>query len=133
MVTFSTNDSASKLDKKFKVNKSDKHTAIISCDEFIDAKQDTDECGTCDATLEYSKVENAGWCSSCVMWYELSTAKKSIPFDIPTAEDIKPDIVSIENSYSDDVSIKPQPEPKGSFAELKRRGLRITTYDEGVG
>jgi hypothetical protein len=38
-------------------------------------------------------------------------------------------------SYSpepDDLSKKPV-EPKGGFAELKKRGIRVTSYSEGVG
>jgi hypothetical protein len=92
-------------------------------------------CGTCNSVLEYSKIENAGWCSTCVMWYQLNTAKKeTIAFDIPTTvQDIVPDIVSIENNYNDDVSINHTPQPKGVLAKMQEKGLRITNYSESDG
>ena len=44
MVTFTGSDSHKELDRKFKVNKSDKHTTIISRDEFTDHKEDIYKC-----------------------------------------------------------------------------------------
>jgi hypothetical protein len=65
---------------------------------------------------------------------DVKNAKKTVPFDVPVnSQDIKSDIISIDNNYNDDVSINHQPQPRGVLARMQEKGLKISNYLETGG
>ena len=89
-----------------------------------------DECGT---TLEYNSIDDSYWCNTCVWYIQPKDVKKRIDFEIPqSTQDVEPAVYSIDYTPEniDRVKIDNRPQPKGSFAELQHKGLRIISYSE---
>jgi len=72
-------------------------------------------------------------CYYCQREIKLGETQTISAIEDPNKTTIKPDIVSIDYDYERDVTITKQPEPKGTFAEMQKKGIRITSYQEGVG
>jgi hypothetical protein len=132
MVTFLTRYTHNELDRKFKIKRSDEHITVISREEYEDY-QEAYVCDTCGGTLEYNKTDDSLWCNTCVSYVQPKDAKKTVSFEIPqpqNSEDNTPLVSCPDNIDYGQMQIDNQPTPKGIFAELQRRGLRITNYQE---
>jgi hypothetical protein len=133
LVTFSTRDSHEELNKKFNVKPKDDNNVVISEEEYNKDEQKSYVCDVCGTRLEYNSIDDSYWCSECVRYVQSKDVKKQVMFEIPTdIKDITPAITSIDYTLGDTdrVKIDHRPQPKGSFAELQRKGLRITDYRE---
>ena len=136
-VTFSTRDTHNELDRKFKIKRSDDRIEVISREEYEDYTEDTYVCD-CGTVLQYDKIENAGWCNTCIRWIQVKDAKKTVPFEIPVKQEednnTTPLVSCGDTPGLDDVRLDHQPDLKGGFLALSKKGtIRFTSYNEGVG
>jgi hypothetical protein len=130
MVTFSTRDSEAELTRKLGLKKKNKDITIINEEEFTDHKEDIYICNICNGVLQYDKMENAGWCNQCIKWIQLKDVKKTVSFEVPQPRNTETLVSCPDFTNTRDVSVHKEPEPKGTFARLKEKGLRITNYRE---
>ena len=136
MVTFSSNDSADSLNKKFKLNnKVDSHTAVIPREGYQNEdRTEIHTCGACGGSLEYNRIDDSYWCNTCVIYVDVKNVKRSVSYDIPqSTENIVPDIVSIDFDFNKKVEIDHTPQPRGVLARMQEKGLKITSYTETDG
>jgi hypothetical protein len=125
MVTFSTRDTSEELDRKFKLKRNDDRIEVINSELF--ANEEQAYICDCGATMQYDKIQSACWCNTCVRWYQPNNAKKAVVFEIPVKQEDSTPLVSC----GDTPTIEPNKvEVKGAFAELQRRGIRLTSYEE---
>jgi ssDNA-binding Zn-finger/Zn-ribbon topoisomerase 1 len=97
MVTFSSNESADSLNKKFRIPKQDKDKVILSREEYENHTEETHTCGTCGGELDYSKIDDSYWCNNCVIYVDVKNVKRNVSYDLPqSTENIVPDIVSVD-------------------------------------
>jgi hypothetical protein len=131
LVTFTSKDSHAELNRKFNIKP--KNDNVIISDEQGKEELKSYVCDVCGTKLEYNSIDDSYWCNTCVRYIQPKDVKKTVDFEIPqSAQDIEPAVYSIDYTLGDTdrVKIDNQPQPKGSFAELQHKGLRIISYSE---
>jgi hypothetical protein len=139
LVTFSTKDTPDELDKNLKIRKPRwknfdlEDNIVISDEEYDKDEQKSYICDVCQTTLQYNDIDKSYWCNTCVLYIQTKDVKKTVDFEVPqSVQNVEPAVYSIDYTLGDTdrVKIDHRPQPKGSFAELQRKGLRITDYRE---
>jgi hypothetical protein len=141
MVTFSTRNTPGELKKKLKTRDPPRWNNFDLEDNLVISKEENENesyiCDKCGFQLGHIKGDddNMLWCSKCMCYYspEIDDVKKSVPFEIPAdVHDITPAITSVDYTLGDTdrVSIRHELTPKGSFTEIQKKGLRLTSYKE---
>jgi hypothetical protein len=109
---------------------------VISDEEWSgkDSNQEQILCPYCDKTLlrltDHGGNNHTYYCNTCQVSH-LSETTRKIPKLGTQHKEVEPAVTSID--FTPDVSIHREPEPKGAFAELQKKGLKITNYKEDVG
>jgi hypothetical protein len=122
-------------DLREEVNKTHR-PIVISTDDYNNKDTNGFECKWCRRII-YTKFTNDSiWCNSCqsetIFTKDTKPIKKSIKAEVVDNSEIF--VTSIQYNFNDMVRhVGQKPEPKGSFAELKKRGVRITSYEEKGG
>jgi len=141
MVTFSTRNTPGELKKKLKTRDPPRWNNLDLEDNLVISKEENENesyiCDKCGFQLGHSRGDddNMLWCSKCMCYYspEIDDVKKSVPFEIRAdVHDITPAITSVDYTLGDTdrVSIRHELTPKGSFTEIQKKGLRLTSYKE---
>jgi DNA-directed RNA polymerase subunit RPC12/RpoP len=121
---------SNKIPKGLIANKDDK--VVISSEHYTNERPSY-LCSFCNQTL--IRLTDAGmnntsyWCRNCSVEFnpEDENLRKESKLIVPD-RNIEPAITSVGNIP--DVNIRHEPEIKGTFKELQRKGLKITHYEE---
>jgi hypothetical protein len=114
--------------------KPNKNKDIITIgDEYSGEDRPVYLCSWCNCTL--SKLQDAGknnttyFCTRCAIEFdtESENLRKESRLIVPD-RNIQPAITSIQNNMADEVEIRHTPEIRGGFAELQKKGIKITSY-----
>jgi hypothetical protein len=90
-------------------------------------------CSWCNCTL--SKLQDAGknnttyFCTRCAIEFdpESENLRRESKLFVPDRS-IQPAITSIQTNMADEVEIRHTPPIRGGFAELQKKGIKITSY-----
>lgn len=125
---------------KFKKSRpSSKHLEVdkvVISSEYFEDNRPSYICSICNQTL--IRLTDAGmnnvsfWCRNCSVEFnpEEENVRRESKLSVPD-RNIEPAVTSID--LKPDVSIHHKPEIKGGLLELKKRGLKITHYEERKG
>jgi hypothetical protein len=129
MVTFNPSKSQ-KANKKVSKWYSDDHSVVI-----LDPDSNPEYICNCGFRLSIlDKSENSYRCKHCKdIVYPSELTKKRSRIPVSAEYNDEPVVSSISSPSLDDVAIKKEPELQGSFAEMAKRDIRFTSYDERAG
>jgi hypothetical protein len=81
---------------------------------------------------DYSGQNTTQWCKHCAVEFQPEDMRRNNKISTPQRN--KETLVSQTPGISyEDIQIHKAVEVKGGLAEMKRRGLRVTNYKEGIG
>src|SRR5918993_3680534 len=119
------------LSQKRQTHKKDDKIVISS--EFYKNDRPSYLCSWCNCIL--SKLQDAGknnttyFSTRCAIGFdpESENLRKESRLIVPD-RNIQPAVTSIQTNMADEVEIRHTPPIRGGFAELKKKGLKITSY-----
>jgi hypothetical protein len=119
-----------------KSNKFDKFDGILIGDEHIESEKVELVCSWCNQSLVRLSDKNSqseSWfCRNCSIEFNPDDDKVSHKqkLSIP-AQDIEPAVTSIQTDQSKSVEIRHEPELRGAFAAMAKKGtIRFTSYQD---
>src|ERR671918_1937071 len=104
---------------------------VVISSEYYENDRPSYICSFCNQTLirltDSSQQNSAFWCRHCSVEFdpESENLRKESKITVPD-RNIEPAITSISNTP--DVSIRHEPELRGGFAQLAKKGIRFTSY-----
>ena len=115
----------------------DNSKVVIDADDYGDDPVREWICPWCSTIIKARKSRAEVDCSHCGATLDLGVGKaqetKTI-VDPNKARDTTPLVTSIQYNFDDMVShVGKKPTPKGSFAAMQKKGIRITNYTETDG
>jgi len=124
--------------RKYPRKKVAKKTTFVNDKVVISSEYYTNDrpsyiCSFCNQTL--SRLTNSGgqntayWCRHCSVEFnpEDENLRKESKITVPD-RNIEPAVTSIQTNMADEVEIRHTPPLRGGFAELQKKGLKITSY-----
>jgi hypothetical protein len=121
-----------KVPRKLEANR-DK---VIIADEYTGEDRHSYLCSLCNRTLSRltdSSLQNTTyWCRNCSVEFdpESENLRKESKIIVPD-RNVEPAVTSIQTDQSKSVEIRHEPELKGGFASLAKKGtIRFTHYEE---
>lgn len=112
--------------KKISIN--NKPVIISDIDDYVKEYV----CGSCNFILRTRLTEGSLTCYHCGNVIEIQKTRRHSELETPH-KNIEPAISTTPLPGYGDVAIKKQPNYKGSFAEMAKKGIKITSYDVGDG
>ncbi|HET6640150.1 MAG TPA: hypothetical protein VFG77_00930 [Nitrososphaeraceae archaeon] len=110
---------------------------VIISSEYFQNDRPSYICSICNQTLV--RLTDAGmnnhtyWCLNCSVERDPTqqNIRRESKLSVPD-RNIEPAVASIQFDYNKNVAIRHEPEIKGAFKELQKKGLKITNYKESV-
>ena len=106
---------------------------VVISSEYYQNDRPTYLCSFCNQTLirltDASQSNTAWFCRHCLVEFdsESENLRKESKLVVPD-RNIEPAATSIQNNMADKVEIRHTPPIRGGFAELQKKGLKITDY-----
>src|SRR5215204_6861605 len=106
---------------------------VVISSEYYTNDRPSYICSFCNQTL--SRLTDSGgqntayWCRHCSVEFdpEAENLRKESKLTVPD-RNIEPAVTSIQTNMADEVEIRHTPPLRGGFAELQKKGLKITSY-----